>query len=118
MHLRQGGTRETFKFVSVVPVWGAYLLWVGAGLLHRAQQPVLMWLAIALSLFETGGLHWFVGTFVHWQLTGWPKGGERTRRPNRMSPGRVLFLRSFFAISAPLCGRIRVPQLLKLARLS
>lgn len=58
LHRARGGTRETFQWMSGFPVVGSLLLWIGAAFLY--QWPAIMWSAIILSLFDTGGIHWFI----------------------------------------------------------
>ena len=59
MHLALGGTRETYRWVSCFPLVGSLFLWLSIPLLSSVG---LRWFAAALSLFDTGGIHWFVGT--------------------------------------------------------
>jgi hypothetical protein len=59
VHLALGGSRETYRWASGVPLVGSLLLWLSIPLLSSFG---LRWFAAALSLFDTGGIHWFVGT--------------------------------------------------------
>ncbi|WP_145431109.1 hypothetical protein [Lacipirellula limnantheis] len=59
VHLALGGTRETYRWVSGFPLVGSLFLWLSIPLLSSVG---LRWFAVALSLFDTGGIHWFVGT--------------------------------------------------------
>jgi hypothetical protein len=59
VHLAFGGTRETYRPVSGIPLVGSLFLWLSIPLLSSVG---LVWSAAALSVFDTGGLHWFVGT--------------------------------------------------------
>ena len=59
VHLALGGTRETYRWVSGFPLVGSLFLWLSILLLSSVA---LKWFAAALSLFDTGGIHWFVGT--------------------------------------------------------
>ncbi len=59
IHLARGGTRETYRWVSGIPVLGSLLLWISICLLPSTR---LKWLACLLSIFDTGGIHWFLGT--------------------------------------------------------
>jgi hypothetical protein len=58
VHLALGGTRETFRWVSGIPLIGSVFLWLSFPLLSSVG---LRWFAAALSVFDTGGIHWFVG---------------------------------------------------------
>jgi len=59
VHLALGGTRETYRWVSGIPLIGSLILWLSIPLLSSLG---LKWSAAALSVFDTGGIHWFVGT--------------------------------------------------------
>jgi hypothetical protein len=63
LHRWRGGTRGDFRWVSGLPVVGSAFLWLAA--LWLARQPALMWTALVISLFDTGGLHWFAGTMIY-----------------------------------------------------
>jgi hypothetical protein len=62
IHRLRGRPREVYRFVSGIPELGSGLLWIAALLL--TDHPPLMWAAISISLFDTGGLHWFLGTML------------------------------------------------------
>lgn len=64
LHLLRGGTRASYRWTSAIPLVGSMSLWIGAALIHRSS-PVLMWLAIAVSVLDTGGLHWFVASMIY-----------------------------------------------------
>ena len=74
IHLLKGGTRETYKWVSGIPLFGSLLLWISIPMLSTVP---LRWIAAILSLFDTGGIHWFVAT-MWWtgQLRTFVRGGE------------------------------------------
>ena len=59
VHLALGGTRETFRWVSGIPLIGSVCLWISIPLLSSVW---LKWCAAALSIFDAGGIHWFLGT--------------------------------------------------------
>jgi hypothetical protein len=63
VHVWRGGTRENYRWESGIPVFGSLFLWVSAFCL--TTQPIFMWLAIGLSLFDTAGLHWFLGVMLY-----------------------------------------------------
>lgn len=58
VHRALGGSKDSYRFVSGIPLFGSLLLWGSIPLLPSAT---LMWLAAALSLLDTGGLHWLIG---------------------------------------------------------
>jgi hypothetical protein len=60
-HRLRGRARDDFKWISGVPLIGSFMLWISAVLL---QTTSLKWLAIVLSLFDTGGIHWFAGIML------------------------------------------------------
>jgi hypothetical protein len=65
IHRWRGGTRENFRWISGFPIFGSLFLWIGAVLLLLAGEPTWMCsAALVISLFDTGGLHWFVGTML------------------------------------------------------
>ena len=59
VHLALGRTRETYRWISGIPLMGSLLLWLSIPLLRSVG---LKWFAAALSIFDAGGIHWFVGT--------------------------------------------------------
>ncbi len=59
IHVARGGTRETYRAVSGIPIFGSLLLWVSIALL---PSTALQWSAGVLSIFDTGGIHWIIGT--------------------------------------------------------
>jgi hypothetical protein len=62
----RGGELEDYRFISGIPLFGSLILWFSAGLLH--EYPTLMWSAIVVSVFDTGGIHWFAGTMLWYSL--------------------------------------------------
>jgi len=57
LHLACGRSRETYRWVSGFPVFGSLMFWISIPLLPSAM---LAWCAALVSVFDTGGLHWFV----------------------------------------------------------
>lgn len=51
---------EKFQYVSSIPLFGALFLWIGALLLWWRGHEAWAIAALVLSLFDTGGLHWFL----------------------------------------------------------
>lgn len=66
LHRWRGGTRDDFRWISGLPIFGSLFLWLAA--LALIHHPVLMWTALITSLFDTGGLHWFAGTMIYTAL--------------------------------------------------
>jgi hypothetical protein len=58
IHRARGGTPETYRWVSGIPLFGSLFLWISIFLLPSAS---LLWIAGILSIFDTGGIHWLIG---------------------------------------------------------
>jgi predicted membrane channel-forming protein YqfA (hemolysin III family) len=58
----RGGATDEYKWVSGAPLVGSLLLWVSAAVLR--QYPGFAWAAIVISLFDTGGFHWFIASIL------------------------------------------------------
>jgi len=74
IHRLFGGTRANFRWVSGVPLVGSAFLWLSIPLLPSGLQ---RWAAAAISLFDTGGIHWFI--FAMWrqgELRSFIRGGR------------------------------------------
>ncbi len=91
IHLVRGGTRDTYRWVSGIPLFGSLLLWISIGLLPSTG---LQWVAGILSIFDTGGIHWLIGTlwwtgelgkFFRGQKDDDPFGGRRPTSHERLS---------------------------------
>lgn len=50
-----GGKHESYRFVSGIPLFGSLLLWIVAPFLR--SEPVWMWSALLVSVFDMLGLH-------------------------------------------------------------
>src|SRR5262249_37853814 len=72
VHRLRGGTRESYKWDSGLPVFGSLFLGVGAVLLR--DNPAVMWSALLLSAFDMGGLHWFAAAMLYMLLKGPSRG--------------------------------------------
>jgi hypothetical protein len=59
VHLARGGMHENYRRVSGFPIFGSIFLWLSIPMLSSVG---LRWTAAAVSLFDTGGIHWFLGT--------------------------------------------------------
>jgi len=60
--------RRSLKRTSGFPLIGSLCLWTAAWLLHPASS--LAYWALAVSLLDTGGPHWFIGSVVYHSLRG------------------------------------------------
>ena len=61
IYLARGGTKDKYKWVSGIPLFGSLFLW---GCIPLVDFPWLKWTAAFISLFDTGGLHWG----IYWTL--------------------------------------------------
>ncbi|MCD4726956.1 MAG: hypothetical protein K8R46_04810 [Pirellulales bacterium] len=66
IHRLRGGTRESYKWVSGVPLFGSFF--VALSLLKFWSQPYPCAIAIILILIDTGGLHWFLGVMFYFEV--------------------------------------------------
>ena len=51
------------KSVSGIPLFGSLLLWAAAWMFYPSSD--LAWWALSISLIDTGGPHWFLGTLFY-----------------------------------------------------
>jgi len=56
-------SNKPVKFVSGIPLFGSLLLWVAAWLFYPLSHAAY-W-ALGVSLFDTGGPHWLLGTLLY-----------------------------------------------------
>ena len=64
IHRFIGGSHENYKWVSGIPLLGSLMLWFSIPCLMA--YPSLKWFAVVVSLFDTGGIHWFFASlFFH-----------------------------------------------------
>jgi hypothetical protein len=63
LHLRRGGTRENFRWVSGIPLVGVLLLCLA--ILCLANHPALVRTAIVIALLDTSGPHWLIGMLIY-----------------------------------------------------
>jgi hypothetical protein len=75
VHRMLGGKKEDYRWDSGIPVFGS--LFVALSLFWFWQPPWLLTLAIVLILVDTGGLHWFAGTLLYYEVL--KKGNRSTR---------------------------------------
>ncbi len=67
---------QPYKFVSGIPLIGSLLLWVGVLLFLLGGAWKYAALAFIISLFDTGGIHWFFITLGYHWLVDWRANGE------------------------------------------
>jgi hypothetical protein len=56
---------KRFKFVSGAPLIGSLFLWFAAAVFFLGGQSPWAWACLFLSLFDTGGLHWFAIQMIY-----------------------------------------------------
>jgi hypothetical protein len=66
LHRWRGGSRADFRWISGFPLVGSLFLWLAV--LCLTSQPTLMWTAIIIFLFDTGGPHWFAIMMIYMLL--------------------------------------------------
>jgi hypothetical protein len=60
LHRLRGGSRETFHWISAVPLFGSLLVAAAwASWLRGEGSHALDWTTAFLVLIDTGGIHWF-----------------------------------------------------------
>jgi hypothetical protein len=57
-----GKAPADIPWVSGIPLCGSLLLWIGAAFF--AGKPVVLGTVLAISLLDTGGLHWFAAMML------------------------------------------------------
>jgi hypothetical protein len=62
LHRLRGLTRESYHWVSGIPLFGT--LFVALALLSLHSTPWILPAGVALILADTGGIHWCVGTLI------------------------------------------------------
>ena len=63
LHRLRGLSRESYRWVSGIPLFGSLL--VGLSLLVLHSLPGIFPAACVLIAIDTGGIHWFVATMVY-----------------------------------------------------
>jgi len=66
--LRLSDRNAAVRNVSGFPIVGSAALWASLTLLHHS--PPLVILAIAISLLDTGGVHWFLAVLIWARIRG------------------------------------------------
>jgi hypothetical protein len=59
LHRWHGGSPEGYRASSVLAFFGSTFLWASIPFLY--EYPILVWGALIISLFDTGGIHWMLG---------------------------------------------------------
>ena len=67
---------QSYKFASGIPLIGSILLWLGALIFVSAGAMKYAIVALIVSLFDTGGAHWFFLSFAYHWLVEWRANGE------------------------------------------
>jgi hypothetical protein len=63
IHIRNGGTKESYKFVSGIPIFGSLFIYI---LLRNTNlPPAIFYLGVVLICIDTGGLHWGLGNMIY-----------------------------------------------------
>lgn len=62
IYIRNGGAKETYKFVSGIPIFGSLFIFI---LLRNVElPPAIFYLGVLLICIDTGGLHWGIGNMI------------------------------------------------------
>lgn len=67
---------QPFKFVSGLPLIGSILLWIGAYIFLSAGAAKYAALALIVSLFDPGGIQWFLIMMGYQWIKEWRVKGE------------------------------------------
>lgn len=66
IYIWRGYPKESYRFVSGIPVFGSLIVYF---LLHHLDMPPAMqYVAIALIIVDTGGIHWAVASLLYYSL--------------------------------------------------
>jgi len=66
VHKLLGHSKDSFQWVSGVPILGSLLVFVAFILLR--ENPFFFWSSIVLVLIDTGGPLWFAGSLLYQKL--------------------------------------------------
>jgi hypothetical protein len=61
IHRARGRSDESLQYVSGIPIFGSLFLWISIPLVPSVG---LRWFAAILSIFDTVGIHWFIGMML------------------------------------------------------
>ncbi|MBL7214514.1 MAG: hypothetical protein ISS71_02415 [Phycisphaerae bacterium] len=61
-----GGTKENYKWVSGIPVFGSVFVLIGIFILFHIKWVLVS--GIIIGLLDTAGIHWCIGTLVYYSL--------------------------------------------------
>lgn len=76
LHRALGRKRESYRWVSGIPILGSMTLVLAWTFWTRHQESLAIDVAVAsLALLDTGGIHWFVGTMAYERLQNRGKTG-------------------------------------------
>ena len=63
LYLRSGKPKESYKFISGIPVFGSLILYL---LVRYTNLPSPVFYAgVVLIIIDTGGLHWALGNIIY-----------------------------------------------------
>lgn len=66
LHRIRGGSRESYQWVSGIPVVGSLL--VALALIAFHESPWILSAALVLITIDTGGIHWLLGALIYERL--------------------------------------------------
>lgn len=66
LYLRRGLPKESYRFVSGIPLFGSLILFLLAS--YTSLPPVMFYAAVVLILADTGGIHWAVAAIAYHAL--------------------------------------------------
>ena len=72
LHRVRGGSRESYRAVSGVPLFGSLLVVLSIIWLH--EVPWVLAVASIVIAIDTGGIHWLAGALIYQRLRG--RGGS------------------------------------------
>jgi hypothetical protein len=86
-HRLRGGTKEDYKWVSGIPLFGS--LFVAVALLKFWSVTPILIPSVLLIVIDTGGLHWFIGTVLFFRLSRRSTSDEQAKRGRDTSGNQV-----------------------------
>lgn len=63
IHLWRGLPKESFKFISGIPLLGSLILYLLVR--YTNLPPVMLYAGIVLICMDTGGIHWAIGNIIY-----------------------------------------------------
>jgi uncharacterized membrane protein len=68
LHKLKGGSRDSYRWVSGIPLVGSLSVAVSLLVLHEVRWMLAS--GIVLIFMDTGGIHWFTGTMLARWVSG------------------------------------------------